>query len=642
MTEKQTQSLDRDETSGSSRREEAEKPTGKEDVSRLGSYEFATETRRPFLRLLSYVRPYRWRFVAAIGFGIACGLFNAAIISAMQLVFKMLLPSDEDVISFKIPLVGAWEFQVPDVSDSQGLKIAILLSLLIPLAILLRGALNYLSQYFMMWVGNRVLYDLRDQLFTKLLHHSLSFYSKQKTGELIQTVVNQTQLAQGAGMKLVGSLAKHPVSILTMVGCLVYLDWIFALVALVVFPLCLVPVLTLSKKVRKAGGKEQEEAGKLMVTIQESFAGIRDVKAYAREDFEREKFNGASKRMLAFIMRWKKAVEIVGPLVEAVASLGIAAGLVYAKMTGMTAADFLIRYVILIALYPHAKALSRMQIELQKCRIATNKVFDIMDRNADVADAVDAGALPNPKGDVCFQDVSFAYKKGVPAVRGIDLRLQSGRFYALVGPSGAGKSTLFSLLLRFYDPDEGQILIGGSDLRHVTQASVRENISVVNQDTFLFHDTIETNIRYGKLDATIEEIEAVARKAHAHEFICEQDKGYQTVIGDKGHQLSGGQRQRISIARSILRDAPVLLLDEAYSALDTESEKIIQEAVEILAEGKTVIAIAHRLSTILDADEIIVMEEGCVVARGTHEELLKGCPLYKRLYKLQFASMEAV
>ena len=427
-----------------------------------------------------------------------------------------------------------------------------------------------------------------------------------------------------------------------MVGYLVYMDWVFALAALVVFPLCLIPVMAISNKVRKAGGKEEEEAGMLMVTMQESFAGIRDVKAHAREDFERKKFNIASEKMLAFIMRWRKAMEIVGPLVETVASFGIAAGLIYAKFTGMTAADFLIRYVILIALYPHAKALSRLQIQLQKCLIATTKVFDIMDKDFDVADAEDAVPLPNPDGDIHFQNVTFAYKKGIPAVQGVDLKLAPGKFYALVGPSGAGKSTLFSLLLRFYDPTEGTISIGGRDLRAVTQTSLRDNIGVVNQDTFLFHDSIKTNIRYGKLDATDEEIESAARQAHAHEFVLEQENGYKTTVGDKGHQLSGGQRQRISIARAILRDAPILLLDEAYSSLDTESEKIIQEAVEILSEGKTVIAIAHRLSTILGADEIIVMDGGRVIDRGKHEELLKSSALYERLYKLQYATLDSL
>jgi len=610
----------------------------RKEVSKMDTREFADHAKRPFIRLLSYVRPYRSRFVAGILFGVFYGLFNAVMIFAMKFVFEMLLPSTKDVVALKIPFYGEKLIPVPELGDAEGVKMAILISLLIPLAIFIRGMLGYLNQYFMMWVGNRVLYDIRDQIFTKLLHHSLSFYSKQKTGELIQTVFNQTRMAQQAGTQLASDLVKHPISIVTMVAMLIFLDWKFAVASLVVFPLCLLPVIAVSNKVRKAGGAEEAEAGMLMVTMQESFAGIRDVKAHAREEFERTKFNRASQRMMEFIMRWRKAMEIVGPLVETVASFGIAAGLIYAKFHDMEAGEFLILYMILIGLYPHAKALSRLQIQLQKCIIATTKVFEIMDKEPEIADKPDAIVVPNPKGEIDLHDVTFSYKKGIPALQDVNLRLEPGKFYALVGPSGAGKSTLFSLLLRFYDPDQGGISLGGYDLRDLKQTSLRDNIGVVNQDTFLFHDTIEANIRYGKLDATSAEIQAAAVQAHAHDFIELQEKKYKTIVGDKGHQLSGGQRQRISIARAILRDAPILLLDEATSSLDTESEKIIQDAMRVLAEGKTVIAIAHRLSTILDADEIVVMEGGRVIDRGPHEDLLKTSPMYQRLYQLQFES----
>jgi len=610
----------------------------RKDVSKMSTREFTVHAKRPFIRLLTYVRPYKSRFIAGIVFGILFGLFNAVIIFGMKVVFDTLLPSDSTEIVINIPFKEEplFQFQKPEVSESDGLMFAILMSLIIPVVILGRGLLNYLNLYYMMWVGNRVLYDLRDQLFTKLLNHSLTFYSKQKTGELIQTVFNQTRMAQQAGTQLASDMVKHPISIIVLVAALFMMDWKFAISALFVFPLCLVPVIAVSNKVRKAGGKEEQEAGMLMVTMQESFAGIRDVKAHGREEFEVAKFNNASEKMMAFIMRWRKAMEIVGPLVETVASFGIAAGLVYAKVTGMSAQQFLLSYVMLIALYPHAKALSRLQIQLQKCLIASTKIFEILDKDFDIADKEDAIDLKNAQGAITFENVTFAYKKGLPALQHIDLKLEPGKFYALVGPSGAGKSTLFSLLMRFYDPDEGRITFDSYDLRDVRQSSLRDHIGIVNQDVFLFHDTIESNIRYGRLHATEEEIILAAKKAHAHEFIEEQDKGYETVVGDKGHQLSGGQRQRISIARAILRDAPVLLLDEAYSSLDTESEKIIQDAMETLADGKTVIAIAHRLSTILEADEIIVMDGGIVRDKGTHEDLLQTSALYERLYKLQY------
>lgn len=345
-------------------------------------------------------------------------------------------------------------------------------------------------------------------------------------------------------------------------------------------------------------------------------------------------------------------MEIIGPIVEAVAALGIAAGLVYAWQKDIDAHKFLIICMALTQIYPHAKALSRIQLLMQKTIVATSSLFEIMEMKPDIEDKPEAVKLPHARGEIRFNGVSYTYKKEdkknggfkkatkTPAISEVTLDMKPGNFYALVGPSGGGKSTLFSLIMRFYDPDKGYITLDGMDLRRMTQESLRENVGVVSQDTFLFHDSIRENIRYGKLEATDEEIIEAAKKAHAHEFIILQEKKYETLCGDTGSKLSGGQKQRIAIARAILRNAPVLLLDEATSALDTESEKIIQEAIHTLSEGKTVIAIAHRLSTILEADQIIVMEHGQMVDAGSHEELLERCDLYKRLYHLQFKSGE--
>jgi subfamily B ATP-binding cassette protein MsbA len=612
------------------------KKLSRKDVSKMSTSEFVNVAKVPFLRLLSYVKPYRTRFGLGVLFGVLYGLFNAVMMFTMKFIFEVVLPGNNRPESIKMPIFG--EIKIPEIqmNDSQSLMIIVSTVALIPLLIGIRGLLNYLNQYCMIWVGNRVLYDLRDKTFSKLMNHSLTFFHSNRTGELIQTVFNQTRMAQQAGTSLASSLVKHPMAILATVAFLVYTDAFFSFVALIVFPLCMLPVVIVSNKVRKAGGKEEEEAGMLMVVMQEAFAGIRVVKAHAREEFERERFNSASSKMLKFIMRWRKAMEIVGPLVETVASVGIAAGLVYAWATGMTAAEFLILYAALIALYPHAKALSRVQIHLQKCLIATTKVFDIMDREPDIRDAPDAVELQDCKGSIEVRGVSFSYHDKAPALHDIDLHFEAGKMYALVGPSGAGKTTLFSLLLRFYDPDRGSILVDGRDIREYTQRSLRDEIGFVTQDTFLFHDSIRRNILYGRLGASEAEVEEAARKASAHEFILEQPNGYDTVVGDKGAKLSGGQQQRISIARAFLRNSPILLLDEAMSALDSESEKEVQAAVQTLTRGKTVIAIAHRLSTILDADQIIVMDGGEVKEIGRHEELLRTSELYRRLYEIQF------
>ncbi len=508
---------------------------------------------------------------------------------------------------------------------------------IVPFLILLRGLWTYLHQYCMLWVGNKVLYRLRDEVFSNLLRQSLSFYGKAKTGELMQTCFNQTRMAQNAGTQLASDLVKHPISILSIVCFLLLLNPIYTLASLVVFPLCILPVMAVSRRVRKAGGREEEEAGMLMVVMQETFSGIRVVKSHAREELEREKFNAADRRMLALIMRWRKAMEIVGPLVETVASVGIAAGLVYAKITGMTAGEFLLLNMALMSMYPHAKALSRVQVNLQKCLIATTKVFALIDYRPDIEDAPDAVDLEDVKGKIQFFDVKFRYTGADGwAVRQISTKLRAGGNYALVGRSGSGKSTLLSLIMRFYDPQEGYIELDNVDLRKIKQQCLRDNIGIVNQEVFLFHDTIFNNIRYGDPNATEKQVYEAAERAYAHEFILEKDGGYKAVVGDKGCTLSGGQQQRISIARAILRDAPILLLDEAYSALDSESEKKIHAAMEDLAEGKTVVAIAHRLSTILNADEILVMEHGRIIDKGTHAELLESSEAYQKLYNLQF------
>lgn len=525
---------------------------------------------------------------------------------------------------------------VPKAGAKDQLPLLVVTCMMIPLLILIRGMLGYLHSYCMMWVGNRVLYNLRNDTFSALMQQSMKFFGKARTGDLMQTVFNQTRMAQTAGTQLASDLIKHPISLIAIVIFLLMRDPVYTFAALVVFPICILPVVAVSKKVRKAGGQEETEAGQIMVTMQESFAGIKVVKGQAREAYELKRFNGASEKMLKFIMRWQKAMELVGPLVETVASVGIATGLIYAFYNDMKAGDFMMLNVALMSMYPHAKALSRIQVQLQKCLMATSKIFAIIDEEPDIKDKPDAGTLSRPRGQIELDDVCFSYKKDVHVLKNVSMTFEAGKTYALVGLSGAGKSTLLSLIMRFYDPLVGKISFDGQDIKDLKQSSVRDHIGMVNQDTFLFHDTIYENIRYGRLDATKAEIEEAAKKAFAHQFILDQESGYETELGDQGSTISGGQQQRLSIARAILRDAPILLLDEATSALDSESEAKIKEALEHFGKGKTVIAIAHRLSTILNADQIVMMKDGMVIDVAPHETLLRRCEDYQRLYDLQF------
>lgn len=598
-----------------------------------------------------YMLPYRGRFALSLLLGMLSAVFNGVMLIGFNLIFSLVLKGKTRTLGepTDLPLIGEIDLSKllgVDADTPVGLQGVIIASAFIPVLIFIRGFLAYLSSYLQAWVTSKVVYQIRNDAFRSVLRQSPSFFNSAKTGELMQTVTSQTSVVQRNAMLLIQTLAQRPLTIISILVVLFAQDWFFTLMSLVVFPACLVPIIRIGKRVRKVGAREEYDSRELMVAMQESFAGIRLVKSYAREEHAAERFERTNLSMTRNMVRWTKAMELVGPMVETVASFGIAAGLAYAWHRGLEAEDFFVMVMALTQIYPPVKELSRVQMLLQKTTVAAGMVFELLERKPDILDAPNAIKIGRASGAVSFDNVGFYYreksgeKKTIPAVNAIDLQLDPGKFYAFVGPSGAGKSTLYSLLLRFYDPDEGAVRLDGRDIRTVTQDSLRANIGIVSQDTFLFHDTVRENIRYGRLDATEAEIIAAAKKAHAHEFIEQISNGYDAIVGEGGCNLSGGQKQRISIARAILRDAPILLLDEATSALDTESEKIIQEAIQILSEGKTVVAIAHRLSTILEADQIVVMDQGRILDRGTHTELLGRNPLYQKLYHLQFSGDE--
>jgi subfamily B ATP-binding cassette protein MsbA len=596
-----------------------------------------------------YVLPYKGRFILSTVLGMLSGLFYGVMIIGFQLIFSLVLRGKTTTLGDEIdlPLIGVINpAEILGVASDTpvGITGVAVACAFIPALIFIRGFLAYLSSYMQTWVTSRVVYQIRNDAFRSILRQSPGYFNNARTGELMQTVISQTGVVQRNAMMLIQTLAQRPVAIIAVLATLFARDWVFTLMSLVVFPACLYPIIRLGKRVRKVGAKEEYDSRALMSSMQESFAGIRLVKAYGREEHEEQRFDSSNASMTQNMVRWAKALELIGPIVETVASFGIAAGLVYAWQRGVEAQEFFLLVMALTQIYPPLKELSKVQLFLQKTTVAAGMVFELLNRTPDILDAPDSKVIGRTSGAVSFRDITFFYrdkdnvKKDVAAVRDISLQLDPGKFYALVGPSGAGKSTLFSLMLRFYDPDAGAVLLDGRDIRACTQNSLRANIGIVSQDTFLFHDTIRENIRYGRLDASEAEIIAAAKKAHAHEFIEQISNGYDAIVGEGGCNLSGGQKQRISIARAILRDAPVLLLDEATSALDTESEKIIQDAIHTLSAGKTVVAIAHRLSTILEADQIIVMEQGRILDRGTHAELLNRNTLYQKLYHLQFSS----
>lgn len=624
------------------------KESAKAPPLKLTDPQLAAVVKKTLRSIWKYVVPYRGRFAMSLLLGMLSAVFNGLMLIGFNLIFSIVLKGQTRTLgeAEKLPLIGeinlAEIFNL-DAEKPIGLTGVMIACAFIPVLIFLRGFLGYLSSYMQAWVTSKVVYQIRNDAFRSVMRQSPGFFNSAKTGELMQTVTSQTNVVQRNAMLLIQTVVQRPLTIISILVVLFAQDWFFTTMSLIVFPACLYPILRIGKRVRKSGAKEEYDSRALMVAMQESFSGIRLVKSYAREDHALNRFERCNASMTRNMLRWAKALELVGPIVETVASIGIAAGLVYAWHRGLEAEEFFVMVMALTQIYPPVKELSRVQMLLQKTTVAAGMVFEILDRTPDITDKPDAKDAGRTTGAVTFQDVTFFYRdkdgtpKDIPAVKDVSLQLDPGKFYAFVGPSGAGKSTIFSLLLRFYDTDSGSVQLDGTDVRDITQASLRGNVGIVSQDTFLFNDTIRENIRYGRLDATDEEIIAAAKKAHAHEFIAQIAEGYNALVGEGGCNLSGGQKQRISIARAILRDAPILLLDEATSALDTESEKIIQEAIHVLSEGKTVVAIAHRLSTILEADQIIVMEHGKVLDRGKHGELLERNPLYQKLYHLQYS-----
>jgi ATP-binding cassette, subfamily B, bacterial MsbA len=589
----------------------------------------------PYKRLYSYVLPYKWRFILGLAFGVAFGFVNSLFPLAIGRVTSFVFHGSASNLS-ALRSSGLLSYG-PKINSI----VAICLS--IPAIMTVRSLFDYLNTYYMQWVSNKVVTDIRSQLFSKMVRHSMDFFNKIQSGFLISRITNDTRAMQMALSTVSSDLFKQPIAIVCGVGVLLLMDWKFTVVTLILFPTCMLPIRIYGRRARRAVEGQYEEMGQMVVTMQESFAGIRVIKAFSREKHQEESFRRSNQIQFSQMMRIIRSTEAIGPLVETTAAFGIGLALLYVYAVNLPAGRFFGLISGIFLLYAPIKNLSRLHVIMQRSIMATGEIFRILDSESTVKDSPDAIELKSTHGLIEFDRVTFRYSSGkTNALADVSLRIEAGKSYALVGASGAGKSTVLSLILRMYDPTRGIIKIDSHDLRDVTQESLRQQIGLVSQDTFLFHDTIFKNILFGRLDATPEEVYAAAQVAYAHEFIAAQPKGYETIVGDKGCLLSGGQQQRLAIARALLKNAPILLLDEATSSLDSESEKQIQQALERLSQGRTVIAIAHRLSTILSADQIVVMHQGRIKEIGTHAELMQKSGHYRKLYDMQFSQTEPV
>ena len=600
-----------------------------------------------FLRRLgSFLIPYRSRLALGIMFGLLFALANAALMIAIKLVVDLIFEPQKASVAQEIQKVPRTIYKLvaplisllPDLqlaSSKTGLVLAIST---IPLIMLLRGISGYLNIYFMNWAAMRAIADLRTRLFEHLQQLPLSFYSQARTGDLISRLLGDTDQLYVVFGSSFTSLVKDPLTVLAMLALLLSQQPRLTVVSLLVFPVIIIPLVVYGRKVRRAIKAMRAHASELTTIMHEAFTANRIVKAYNLEQRVVDDFKMTIRKFVGQNMRILRAFELPSQLTEFLGAVGVSLMFLYVALfsrTTMTAGDFLQFVGSVFLMYQPIKSMTRLHNQLEQARAASQRVFELLDTVSTVVDPPAPVPLKADGADIEFRNIDFAYGDR-PILRGINLRVRAGQLVALVGSSGSGKTTLTNLLLRFYDPQVGSVCIGGTDIRRVSIKDLRRQIALVAQEVVLFNDTVRHNIAVGQPAATDPEIEMAARHANAHNFILGTQSGYETLVGEKGAVLSGGERQRVSIARAILKDAPILILDEATNSLDAESETAVQSALEDLMQGRTTICIAHRLSTIQKADLIVVLNNGRIVETGTHEELLRARGTYCKLYELQF------
>jgi subfamily B ATP-binding cassette protein MsbA len=569
-----------------------------------------------FRRLLKYSRPYWWRMVIAIFATLGVAGLDGAIAYMVEPVLKKIFTQKDMTIFALLPLG-------------------------IILLFLVRGICRFTYEYFLGTAGQLAIQSIRDDLYRKNMTLSLGFFHRHRSGSLMSRVLNDVNTMQEGVANVITGVMREGVTAIALLGVVFYRNWQLAILAFFAIPLTIYPARKIGKRIKRLSGKSLEKLGDISKILQETFSGIKVIKAFGLEPKVVAEFGAVNREFYGFVRRTIKYTSLSTPVMEVITSLGIAAviwfGGTLVMRGAMTAPEFFSFIAAMVMLYtPVRKLLSSYNI-LQRSLGAAERVFEILDEAPEISDRSDAAPLGTARGEVRFEEVSFSYQDEY-VLRNVNLEARKGEVLALVGPSGSGKTTLVSLITRFYDVSEGKVLIDGIDVRSIRMRDLLRQISLVDQETTLFNDTVANNIRFGRPEASDEEVEAVARAAFAHDFIMEMPLGYETCIGDRGVRLSGGQRQRICIARAILKDSPILILDEATSALDTESEQMVQQAINNLMANRTTFVIAHRLSTILHADKIVVLEKGEIVQQGTHQQLLEAGGTYKKLYEMQFAA----
>ncbi|MGB0681822.1 MAG: ABC transporter ATP-binding protein [Magnetovibrionaceae bacterium] len=506
---------------------------------------------------------------------------------------------------------------------------------------LAKGAANYGQAVLMNHVGMRIIADNQQRLFSHLARLDLGFFHGVPTGVLISRFTNDIQAMKAAVSNALTGAGKDATQLIGLVGLMFFQSWELALISFFVFPVAIYPIVRIGKRMRKVTANTQVETGQLVTILDQTFQGMRVVKAYDMVAYEEKRVHTVVDRIFALVMKATRVRAMSSPIMETLGGLAVATVIIYGGYTvihgGMDAGSFFSFIAALLMAYEPLKRLANLNANVQEGLAGAQRMFAVMDIDSQIQESPAAKDLTDCKGQIALSAVDFAYDGADgPTLSGVDLTVDAGKTVALVGPSGAGKSTILNLIPRFYDVAAGTVTIDGQDVRDLSFASLYGNVALVSQEITLFDDTIRANIAYGKAGATQDEIEEAARHAAAHDFITELPEGYDTVVGEHGVKLSGGQRQRLSIARAMLKNAPILLLDEATSSLDTESERKVQAALESLMADRSTLVIAHRLSTIRHADVIYVMDQGRIVEQGNHDDLLARGGLYAHLHSMQF------
>ncbi len=568
-----------------------------------------------YKRLLIYLKPYRIRLAWAAFFM----LLTSGLIALQTYLIKPILDK---------------------VIMGHDMKLGVMLPPALILVTILKGGAWYARDYFMGYVGQKVVNDIRDRLYSHITSLSFSYFTKVPTGVIIARIINDVNLVQGALTRAPSALVQGVCTMVVLTVYIFYLNWKLALFSVVVLPFAGFAFSRFSRRFRKASIQMQEQIGGLTMHLHETISGVRIVKAFGMEAYESRRFSARNRELFNSLMRSIKTGALSHPVTEVISIIGTAFVILYALYAIivwqiMTVGEFFSFLGALVFFYRPLKDLNGINNIVQDGIAAAKRIFDVLDTEPEIKEQHGASSIGRNFKTITFRDVSFKYEEDL-VLHHVDLSVKAGETIAIVGKSGGGKTTLVNLIPRFYDVSGGAILIDGQDIRSATLESLRSCTAIVTQQTILFNDTVRANIAYGDTMKSHEDVVRAARAAHAENFIQALPEGYETVIGESGVKLSGGQRQRIAIARAILKDAPILILDEATSSLDTESEREVQKALDALMQGRTSFVIAHRLSTIMNADRIIVIKNGRIAEQGRHEELLARGGEYKNLYDQQF------